>query len=320
VKLIDLPRPTERGLYGRAVEKLVGTLSAEAYVDAIYQAGSVGHPGISDIDLLVVVSDDAESNANPLERLSVAQRSLFTHACFVIPVSLAPDLGRNVLLGAHRWLHGTEWSWQGDPETARCLEVQTALEFLAKNVLDLYVQLAYGMLKVRVFLQHVKGVKLDIDLVGIEADRLAVVLEDATALIDNWFERADSERRVGSMALELFPLLTEALADATASHALYAPFAEMARFAANMRLDAGDTIELRHRGVRLPRIPGLDGRKQFNALHRVNRFHFRLPMTQAPAGSFAASRFDFLRRAKTFAAERFPACSAPIPPLFYRAL
>jgi hypothetical protein len=320
VKLIDLPRAAEKELYRSTVDKVVTILSSETPVDAIYQVGDVRHPGISDIDLLVVVPDEVESKVDPLERLSAAERYLFTHSCFVVPLSLATDLGRNVLLDGYRHLHGTEWRWTRDPDTRRALEVQTALEFLAKNVLDLYVQLTYGMLKVRVFLQHVKGVKVDLDLAGIEGGRLAVVLDDATSLIDDWFARPGPERQVAQTAIGLFPLLRDALADATARHTLYAPSAGTIGFAANMWLDRGEAIALRHRGVQLPRIPGLEARRQFNALHRINRFRFRLPMTDAPAGSYEASRFDFLSRAKAFAAERFPAYSAPIPPLFYRAL
>jgi hypothetical protein len=45
-----------------------------------------------------------------------------------------------------------------------------------------------------------------------------------------------------------------------------------------------------------------------------------MPMTPAPPGSYHAARFDFLGRAKSFVAQRFPAYAAPLPPLFYRVL
>jgi hypothetical protein len=320
VNLIDLPRPCEKQLYFSTVDKVVTTLSTHAYVDAIYQVGDVRHPGISDIDLLLVVRDDAQTREDPLERLSVAERYLFTHSCFIVPLSLAPDLARHVLLSGYRRLYGTEWSWTSDPVTARPLEVQTALEFLAKNLVDLYVQLTYGMLKVRVFLQHLKGVKVDLALLGIEGGQLAVVLEHATELIDEWFARRDLKRQVAQTAIELLPLLRLALAEATTRETLFAPFGAAIPFTRNILLNRGPGVDLTHRGVRLPRIPGVEPRRQFNAHHRFNRFGFRLPITAAQAGSYHASRFDFLSRAKTFATERFPAYSAPIPPLFYRAL
>jgi hypothetical protein len=102
-------------------------------------------------------------------------------------------------------------------------------------------------------------------------------------------------------------------------HTLFSPSIGTVPVAQNMRLEPGATIDVAHRGVRLPPF-GLDGRRHFNALHRINRFRLRLPMSYAQKGSYHASRFDFLSRTKSFAAERFPGYSAPIPPLFYRAL
>lgn len=321
VNLIDLPRPTERGAYRSTLDKVVTLLSTATFVDAIYQVGGVRHPGISDIDLLLVVADDAWSKDDPLARLSASERYLFTHSCFVVPVSLAPELPSNVLLNGYRHLHGAEWGWTDDADTTRALEVQTALEFLAKHVFDLYVQLTYRVLKVRVFLQHMKGVKVDLDLAGVEGGgQLGVLLEQTTSLIDDWFVLPDSELQVAQLANELFPLLRDALADATTTQTLYAPSDEAIRYAENIWLNRGAAIDLTHRGVRLPPIPRLEPRRHFNAHHRFNRFRFRLPMTTAEAGSYQGSRFEFLTRAKAFAAERLPAYSAPIPPLFYRAL
>jgi hypothetical protein len=223
-----------------------------------------------------------------------------------------------------RRLYGTTWAWDeqfGDGVAARALETQTALEFLAKNVLDLYVQLTYGVLKVRVFLQHLKGVKLDLDLAEVNDNRSTEMLERAISLIDQWFVLSDSEQQVAELALELFPVMLDALAESTMTHTLYAPGGGTLPFSGNIRLEHGLTIDITHRGVQLPRLPGLlDGRRHFNAQHRLNRIRMRLPMAPPAAGSYYASRFEFLRKAKAFAAERFPAYSAPIPPLFYRAL
>jgi hypothetical protein len=321
--LIDLPRSKENAGYDRAREKVVRELSELDSADSVYETGSVRHPGISDIDLLVVVDDTGYSRADPLRTLTEDERYFFTHSCFVVPTSLASELGAFVLMRGCRRLYGTTWAWDeqiGDGVATRALERQTALEFLAKNVLDLYVQLTYGALKVRVFLQHLKGVKLDLDLAEVNDDRSTEMLERAISLIDQWFVVPDSEQQVAELALELFPVMQDALAESTRTHTLYAPGGGTLPFTGNIRLEHGLTIDITHRGVRLPRLPGLDGRRQFNAQHRLNRFRMRLPMAPAAAGSYHAARFEFLRKAKAFAAERFPSYSAPIPPLFYRAL
>ena len=144
---------------------------------------------------------------------------------------------------------------------------------------------------------------------------MAVFLEHSTALIDAWFLRSDPERQVAQMAVNLFAPLRDALADAIATHNLYAPSMATISVARNMLLERGAMIQPAHRGIRLPRFPGLEERQHFNAHHRINRFRLLLPMTDAREGSYYSSRFDFLSRAKAFAAEQFPAYSAPIPPL-----
>jgi len=322
-RLIDLPRACDRHLYDHTVEKVVRELSAEGFVDSIYQVGGVRHPGISDIDLLVVVDDDAASPDDPLESLRADERYLFPHSCFLVPTSLAPELGTFALLHEYRLLHGTAWTWaesSDEAEAASALRVQTALEFLAKNLLDLYVQVEYRVVKVRVLLQHIKGIQLDLTLLDLEDEHLNALTERAASLIDHWFERDDGEQRVAELAADLLPALRSAVGEATEKHELYSPSMPTVPFSPNSTLDKGTSIQLSRQGVRLPRVPALKDRQHFNAQHRVNRFRFRLPMTTAPAGSYHERRFDYLRRAKSFATDRFPAYAAPIPPLFYRAL
>jgi hypothetical protein len=323
IRLIDLPRPCESELYARTIDKVVSDLSARGFADSIYQVGGIGHPGISDIDLLVVVDDNAASHADPLESLTDEERYLFTHSCFLIPLSLAPELGTYALMHGYRWLHGTTWNWaEGSDhlEIATALRVQTSLEFLVKNLLDLYIQVEYRVVKVRVLLQHVKGLQLDLALLQIDDDRLHTLMDGAMGLIDSWFQRRDADHSVVELATDLLPALRHVVVDSTARYALYSPSESTVSFSRNTTIDDWPAVALSRHGLRLPRIPGLEDRRHFNAQHRFNRFRFRLPMTAAPAASYHERRFDYLRRAKSFASDRFPAYTAPIPPLFYRAL
>ena len=322
LRLIDLPKPCESEVYARTIDKVMSNLTASGFVDSVYQVGGVRHPGISDIDLLVVVDDDAASEANPLETLTDGERYLFTHSCFVIPVSLAPELGTYALMHGYRRLHGTTWTWQegsGDPRCSSA-RVQTALEYLAKNLLDLYVQLEYRLVRVRVLLQHLKGLQLDLALLQIGDDRLQALMKSVAQLIDDWFQREDAEQTVAELATDLLPALRRVVVDATARHVLYSPCESTISFSPNSTIESAAAVALSRHGVRLPRIPGLGERRYFNAHHRLNRFRFPLPMIDAPSASYHDSRFDYLRRTKSFVRGRFPAFAAPIPPLFYRAL
>jgi hypothetical protein len=323
-RLIDLPRACDRQLYSRTLEKVVTALSQHPFVHSIYQIGSVRHPGISDIDLLVIVDDAAQSRVSPLGTLTAEERYLFTHSCFLVPESLASELtAYSPLHGLHH-LYGTTRSWDSEADSAITTAVrqQTAKEFLVKNLLDLYVQVEYGIVKVRVLLQHVKGLRLDLDLLQIPDGDLHALVERAIDVIDGWFQirDVDVEPCVAELALELLPSLRRTVDAATQRAPLYAPSGCPLFIARNMVLDSGPAVELRRRGFGLPRIFRLEDRRHFNAHHRVNRFRIRVPVSTAPAGSYEAQRFHFFRHAKSFVSARFPAFSAPIPPLFYYTL
>jgi hypothetical protein len=324
LKLIDFPRACDRDLYGRTVEKVVTVLSQHAFVRSIHQVGSVRHPGISDIDLLVVVDDEAHSGMSPFETLTDEERYLFTHSCFLVPESLASELTAYSLLHGLRRLYGTTRPWDSETDSAITNPVrqQTAKEFLVKNLLDLYVQVEYRIVKVRALLQHVKGLRLDLDLLQLADGSLRALVDRAIDVIDGWFgmRDADVESCVAELTAELLPSLHRTVDAATQPAPLYAPSGCPLLVASNMVLDAGPGVALRRRGVRLPSIPGLEGRRHFNAHHRLNRFWVQVPARTAPAGSYEAKRFHFLRHAKFFVTDRFPAFSAPIPPLFYYSL
>jgi hypothetical protein len=323
LRLIDLPRDCERAFYDRVLEKVVDGLSRQTEVRAVYQLGGVKHPGISDLDVLVVVDDDGSSEADPLMALTDVERYAFTHRCSLVPASLADDLRTYALIGTCRRIHGTGQpglETGAEPDHMNALRTQTALEFLVKNLLDLYVQVEYRVVKVRVFLQHLKGLRLDLSLLHVSNQPLVALVESALASIDEWFAIRDPESAVRGWCGELLPLLRQTVQDVSGEVRLSVPAPGPLRVAANMAVDAGRDVVLSRSGMRLPLIPGLDGRRQFNALHRLNTFRMVMPLEVAPDGSYDAERFAFLRRAKGFVHERFPAFSAPVPPLLYYAL
>jgi hypothetical protein len=200
------------------------------------------------------------------------------------------------------------------------MPIHAATEFLVKNLLDVYVQIEYRVIKVRALLQHVKGVRLDLDLLGIEDGPLLDLVDSIVDAIDIWFDTPSADDYAVDAATHLLPLLHDAVNEVTQRTPLSSPGSSPVFVAPNMTIESGSTVTLRRRGIRLPALPGLEERRRFNAHHRVNRFQLRLPIRPAPAHSYESDRFDFFRRAKSFVSDSFPAFSAPIPPLFYYGL
>lgn len=80
-RFVDFPRPLDAAVYDAAVELYARAVKARAI--AVYRGGRVRFPGLSDIDLLVVVDDrpvwDNEEFYSPYVRLPRRYHELFHH-------------------------------------------------------------------------------------------------------------------------------------------------------------------------------------------------------------------------------------------------
>lgn len=87
-------------------------------VSAIFQFGNIGAPGLSDIDLLVVLDDDAETEGSALAPLSIRyerwERNPLFRACFIHDVYVCP---RAALAHVDYLMPGNTWRLRaGDAE------------------------------------------------------------------------------------------------------------------------------------------------------------------------------------------------------------
>lgn len=74
-KVVDLPKQIKKKIYYNYIEKYVDTVKKIEGVISIYQMGGITNPGISDIDLIVVVEDHFK--VSEYNKLSV--RKVFTN-------------------------------------------------------------------------------------------------------------------------------------------------------------------------------------------------------------------------------------------------
>jgi hypothetical protein len=110
MNVVELPQPAPRELYDDAIARYAKMVRGRAL--AVYRVGNVRYPGLSDIDLLVVIDRkalDGRYYFSALQRLPRRFLPLFLHEPFVVPASCieamrhtthyAPELlcGRDVL-------------------------------------------------------------------------------------------------------------------------------------------------------------------------------------------------------------------------------
>src|SRR5579872_862470 len=96
--------------YERVVDEYTEHCISLPGVCAIFQFGNVGAPGLSDIDLLVVLDDDARTDEPVLAALSIRhqrwQRNPLVRACFIHDVYVCP---RSALANVEYLLPGNTW-------------------------------------------------------------------------------------------------------------------------------------------------------------------------------------------------------------------
>ncbi len=87
-----LLKRVEREEYAATLKKYAGSLEGEEGVKAVYQAGSVRHPGISDLDVLVVLGNEPKRftwKRHSFTRMDSLSQYIMMHEPFVVSESLA---------------------------------------------------------------------------------------------------------------------------------------------------------------------------------------------------------------------------------------
>ena len=120
MQLIDDLRPLSLADYEHVIEMYAAECSAIPGVSAIYQFGSVGAPGLSDIDLVVVLDDDAPLLCPDFERLSIKHERWrsdpLVRACFIHDVYVCP---RSAFTHIDWIIPGNRWARRAGVEVER---------------------------------------------------------------------------------------------------------------------------------------------------------------------------------------------------------
>ncbi|MBL0937524.1 MAG: nucleotidyltransferase domain-containing protein [Gemmatimonadaceae bacterium] len=94
-RFYNFPRILGREAYQIAQEEFIATVSAHSAVRSIVRFGSVGYPGLSDLDLVVVFDKDATDvpvDINEISRFSSETQYILYHPQFVLREDLATKM------------------------------------------------------------------------------------------------------------------------------------------------------------------------------------------------------------------------------------
>lgn len=303
----NYPGLVDRAAYDRALDSVVSRLSKTGGVTAVYQLGGTSAPGISDLDVLAVFDDDASCAIDPRDHLEGLERYVFTHGVFAVSRSrLADAIGFGAYEGL-RLVHGRD---DGQPTAAADdVKRQTALEFLLMNYIGRTIDTHYGVASVRNLLLSTHAIRFDLDLLGIGDGPLRDHVTMLSGWRNRWFVRPVTPAEMRAWWRGFVPALESTLAAELLVRPLAIPALHPHRLGRHVTLRAGAELSVRRRGVLLPRVPGLAGRRYVRLQNRVNRFHAAAPAETAPPDNVLSRRFAFYREMLAETRQRFPRCT-----------
>jgi|SRR5690554_1665280 len=308
-RLIDHPVAVSRGIYEEAVSRMVGRLTRQPDVVAIYQIGSVSTPGISDLDLVVVFEDDRSCTYNPRQDLSDAERYLFIHQLFGVPRSLFVKAQQYSFFHNYKLLWGRELrSRKGseNPGCERLLKVQIALEYLVRMYMSLVLQQTYKVVRLRDFMLHARAVQYDLEFLDLSSGPLHELTHRVIGWRENWFGQDIRPSEVCLLIDRFAQELENFLRCAVREKRLYFPRDEEYRPARCLRLRNGKELAFQREGWLIPAAFSLLGRRYVKLQNRLNRFTFSLPIQFEDVPDLLEARFQFVEDAHHYNRRHLP--------------
>jgi len=90
LQFIDFPHKISREVYNQNKIRVLDYFRNHSSVKAIYEMGSIGDPGISDLDLILVLKENGTFTNTDYHFLAGLDKDIFVHHPFVIPETLFP--------------------------------------------------------------------------------------------------------------------------------------------------------------------------------------------------------------------------------------
>lgn len=310
LRFINKPEKKERELYERATTYFIDYFSKIESVKSLFRFGNITAPGISDIDLLVVFKNNEHCSLNGFENFPSEFNYLFTHGIMAVCEDHFYKNNYFTLWSDYHHLHGEDIAKNPaiaptQPEK-KALQEQTALEFLVANYIDIKMQRTYGIVKLRSFLQHMKGILYDLEYLSISTGTVYEMLVELRHWIKNWFDLKLTDQQLTVWLKDFEKAYDNFCAEIFSRHKMYLPMQIEYLIARNSKLISRDRIGYKHSGIILPKQLSMLGKKYTNLQNRFNHFKFYFPLIHQHPEKIIEDRFDFLGEMKTYNRKHLP--------------
>ena len=350
LKYINHPSIIERRLYDEATQWMVKQIASYEGVKAFYRFGNITVPGISDLDLLIVFKNKQSCTKNGFELLPEEFKPLFTHRIMAVSEDHFYKNNKYTLWSDHVLLWGKDLEKEindtKSEQELQALKIQTAVEFLIANYIDLKLQLTYGTVNLRSFLQHMKGIIYDLEFLGISSGPVMSLLQELKHVVQHWFQQKPSVNALNIWIAKFDKVYEEFCNEIFIKHPMYLPPANNSELTAhnsqlttniseltahnsklktniseltahssqlikynvarNVVLSSGNKLSFHHSGMVLPSFLTGFGKKIMRLQNRFNCFEFIMPITHTASLPIIAERFDFLKEMKAYNKKYLP--------------
>lgn len=306
--LMDIPHIVPVRNYEDELSRMSEWLLQFPQVKSVYQVGSVGAPGISDLDVVVVCGNNEHLAIQPRNSLTQDGRYLFIHNLYGCSQEQFNEAGRFSFFGTFKLLSGK----RSDDEAltaspAQIVKEQVALEFLLKMYVNLILQAEYKTLKVRSLLLHVKGLLFDLEFLGIQSGELYTLIHECMELRKNWFNQNRPSDALKDWFTRFLPVMKSFLEQQLQQRTFYVSPESLLRLSKNISLRKSNKLGYKRLGIPTLFFPSLLDKKTHRILNRFNRFQVQVPFEQSQLPKDIADYFSFVERCRKYNHDFLPA-------------
>lgn len=309
---IKEPHYVEPKAYEYTIDKIANLLKNEPAILSIYRLGNVNHPGISDIDLVVVFKDNEKCGINVHDHLDAKDCYLLTHEVGGVPEKYFKEVY------AYSFWDNLEFMWgknhlnddfkKKDKIVGHAdYKEQIGLEFLIKNFLELSVQRSYGIIKKRSLLQEIKGIRYDIKFLKLQNSELDRYVKELLNRLDNWFLESWKNKEMSKWLDDYYHALKQSINQLSENgKKLWIPKRENYRYGRNVTLKKGRRFEVKSNGVFLPALLISKHKKLYNAHTRLNSFEIEVNFTSEDPTKMNQDRLALIKKCAKYNQEHLP--------------
>lgn len=306
MKIIDYPQYFSIENYKKSIERIIDRLSRDNNILSIYQIGGIHTPGISDIDLVIVLKHNSQFFTNPLDGIGKTDGYFYIHNLFGITESQFRVSQNFTFFHNYKLLYGKSIHYDSTLSEIEKQELKTqiAFEYLIKMYINLVIQKTIKIIKLRGLFLQVKALMYDLEFLDINSGKLYEIIFEFMNWRENWFDRPVENLNITTwwnlFYLELEYFLIELLNDK--------PFYLNgdSKISKNMKLLYGDSYHYKHNGITLPSILGILGTKYINLQHRFNTYEFYIPYKSIRIPEIINQYFEFNKIVREYNKENLP--------------